>query len=178
MGVFSRFRAIFEARGNQLAEQMEDPRASLDYSLVRLEESRIQINQSLVEVSAARRRLEGQAEALGAMIAKVDDQALQAIKAGREDLARSALLHKQEAQSRLAQLEGNITNLERQLEGLKQSQANLDHKIAVFRAKKEELKAIYNSSRAQLQMRQVLSGISANLADVGSSIERAEARIR
>ncbi len=178
MSVISRFRAIFEARGNQIADQMEDPKASLDYSLVRLEDSRLQINQSLIEVSAARRRLESQAEMLGAGIQKTQEQARQAVQGGREDLARIALARKQEAEARLEQLEGNITALERQLEGLKQSQANLDHKISIFRAKKEELKAIYDSSRAQLQMREAISGISADLADVGSSIQRAEARIR
>ena len=44
MSVISRFRAIFEARGNQIADQMEDPKASLDYSLYKLEEIRGQMN--------------------------------------------------------------------------------------------------------------------------------------
>jgi phage shock protein A len=60
---------------------------------------------------------------------------------------------------------------------LKQSQASLEHKIDYFRSKKEELKAIYDSSRAQLQIREALSGVSNDLADVGNTIRRAEARI-
>ena len=58
MGLLSRFRAIFQAKANQVVDQMENPKASLDYSLVKLEESRRQIGRSLVEVSAAKTRLE------------------------------------------------------------------------------------------------------------------------
>ncbi|NIO68639.1 MAG: PspA/IM30 family protein, partial [Anaerolineae bacterium] len=42
MGLLSRFRAIFQAKASQVADEMEDPKASLDYSLVKLEESRRQ----------------------------------------------------------------------------------------------------------------------------------------
>jgi len=178
MNIFSRLAAIFEARANQAADQLEDPKASLDFSLQRLEESRMQISRTLVEVSAARNRLVNQHNSLTAAIEKAQEQAPAAARAGRDDLARIALERKQEAESRQVELEANIANLDRQLESLKQSQVNLDHKIAVFRSKKEELKAIYDSSRAQLQVREAITGISSDLANAGSTIQRAEARIR
>ena len=148
------------------------------YSLQRLEESRRQIGRSLVEVSAARNRLESQRLGLAAIIQKTQEQAPSAVKAGRDDLALAALERKQEAESRQVELETHIANLDRQLESLKHSQATLDHKIALFQAKKEELKAVYDSSRAQLQVQEAITGISADLADVGSTIQRAENRIR
>lgn len=178
MSILSRFTTMFRARANHAADQFEDPKASLDYSLVRLEESRVQLNRSLVEVSAAKNRLEGQREQLSAAVQKHQDQARKAVQAGREDLARIALDRMQEADARRAELDTNIANLDRQAASLKQSQANLEHKIALFRSKKEELKAIYDSSRAQLQMREAVSGISADLTDVGNTIQRVEARIR
>ena len=58
MSILSRFKAIFQARANGFAEQFEDPKASLDYSLTKLEESRGQISRSLIDVSAAQKRLE------------------------------------------------------------------------------------------------------------------------
>ena len=178
MSILSRFKAIFQARANEFADQFEDPKASLEYSLAKLEESRGQIGRSLIEVSAAQKRLENQREQLLAAIQKYKEQAQTAVKAEREDLARTALERKQEAESRKVELETNITNLERQAENLKQSQSNLERKIALFRSKKEELKAIYDSSKAQLRVREALSGISEDLADVGNTIQRAEARIR
>jgi phage shock protein A len=178
MGLLSRFRAIFQAKANQVVDQMENPKASLDYSLVKLEESRRQIGRSLVEVSAAKTRLEHQQDELVAAAQKYAGQAKAAVEAGRDDLARTALERKQEAQARQAELETNVANLERQAETLKQSQANLERKIALFRSKKEELKAIYDSSKAQLHVQEAVSGVSEDLADVGNTIQRAETRIR
>jgi phage shock protein A len=176
--LLQRFKAIFQAKANQAAEQMEDPRASLDYSLTRLEQNRRELARSLVEVRAARRRLEYQRDQLAAGQGRYEEQAAAAIKIGRDDLARLALQRKQEAQARQAELEINLDSLEHQEQNLKQSQLNLDRKVALFSSKKEELKAIYDSSQAQLRVNEALSGISEELADVGTTIERAEARIQ
>jgi phage shock protein A len=178
MGIISRFLSIFKAGANQVADQMEDPKASLDYSLVRLEESRSQVNRSLVEVSTAKNRLEHQRNQLYAEIQKYEEQARMSVRIDREDLARTALQRKQEAESRRMEIEASLDNIEQQVENLKQSQANLERKIVLFRSKKEELKAVYDSSKAQLRVRETISGVSADLNDIGNTIQRAEARIR
>lgn len=178
MSILSRFKAIFQARANEVADQFEDPKASLDYSLAKLEESRRQIGRSLIEVSAAQKRLEAQRDQLSAAIQKYEEQAQTAVRSEREDLARIALDRKQETESRKVELETNIEHLVQQAANLKTSQLNLERKIALFRSKKEELKAIYDSSKAQLSVREALSGISDDLADVGNTIQRAETRIR
>ncbi|MCL7453083.1 MAG: PspA/IM30 family protein [Anaerolineae bacterium] len=177
-GIISRFKAIFQAQANAVADQMEDPKASLEYSLTRLQENRRQLSRSLVEVAAAKGRLETQQGQMATAVEKYADQARAAVEAGREDLARTALERKQEAEARRAELELNISRLEGQLDHLKQSQVNLDRKIELFRSKKEELKSIYNSSQAQLRVREALSGVSEDLADVGNTIQRAESRIQ
>ena len=75
-------------------------------------------------------------------------------------------------------LNSNIASLDSQVESLKTSQANMRQKIELFQARKEELKALYDSSRAQLQVKEAASGISKDLADVGHAIQRAETRIQ
>lgn len=178
MSILSRVKTAFETRANQFVDTFEDPKASLDYSLTRLEESRAQIGNSLIEVSAARNRLTTQRDQITSALEKYQDQAQSAVKADREDLARMALERKQDAQSRQAELEKNLQSLDGQAENLKQIQLNLSNRIALFRAKKEEMKAMYDSARAQLQMREALSGVSSDLADVGHTIQRAEIRIQ
>lgn len=177
-GIFSRFKAIFQAQAHDLAYQIEDPQISLDYSLTKLEQNRKELSRSLIEVSAARQRLVDQSDKMKASVAKYEEQAASALKMEREDLGRVALERKQNIQGRLEDLENNVASLERQEDILKQNQINLDNKIALFRSKKEELKSIYDSSRAQLRIRESLSGISEDLADVGNTIQRAEARIK
>jgi len=176
--ILARFKAIFQARANAVADQLEDPSASLDFSLTKLEENRRQLSRSLIEVSAAKRRLENQRDQMAAAVKKHEQQARAAVEAGRDDLARTALERKHEAEARRAELEANIASLERQAENLKQTQINLDRKITLFRSKKEELKSVYDSSQAQLRVREALAGISEDLADVGNTIQRAEARIQ
>ena len=57
MSFIARIKSIFGAKANQALDQIEDPRASLDYSLTRLHASLRQISDSLVEVSTVRHTL-------------------------------------------------------------------------------------------------------------------------
>ena len=178
MSFLARLQAILGAKANQALDQMEDPRASLDYSLTRLQASLRQISDSLVEVSTSRHTLEAQRAQAQKMTDQTGEQARQAVRLGREDLATRALERKAAAQERLNGLNNNIALLDAQVESLKTSQANLRQKIELFQSKKEELKALYDSSRAQLQVKEASTGISKDLADAGHAIQRAEARIQ
>lgn len=178
MSFLARLQAILGAKANQTLERIEDPRAGLDYSLTRLQASLRQISDSLVEVSTARHTLEAQRAQAQKIIDQTEEQARQAVRLGREDLATRALERKAAAQERLNGLNNNIALLDAQVESLKTSQANLRQKIELFLAKKEELKALYDSSRAQLQVKEASTGISKDLADAGHAIQRAEARIQ
>ncbi len=178
MGILARFKTIIQAQANAVADRTEDPKISLDFSLTRLEDNRRQLSTSLIQVSAAQQRLESQRDQVAAAAFKYEAQARAAVTAGRDDLARVALQRKQDAQARQAELETNIVRLTDQVNHLKESQISLDRKIELFRSKKEELKSLYDSSQAQLQVREALSGVSQDLADVGNTIQRAEARIQ
>lgn len=178
MGIFARFKAIFQAQANAVADQLDDPKATLDFSLTKLEENRRQLSRSLIDVSAAERRLEVQRDLMVAAVTRYEERAKAAVAAGRDDLACIALERKQDAAAHQTELETNIAHLESQVNHLKESQVTLDRKIALFRSKKEELKSLYDAAQAQLKVREALSGVSEDLADVGNTIQRAEARIR
>lgn len=175
--IIARFKAIFEAKANAAADNIEDPKASLDYSLRKLEDARRDLSKGLIEVNAAKRRLQAQRDQMAVAADKYQQQAAAAVEAHRDDLARLALERKQESEARVAELDANIASLERQEATLKENQVRLDNKIKQFRYKKEELKAIHDSAKAQLKVQESLSGISQDLADVGNTIQRTEARI-
>lgn len=177
MSIIARFKAIFAAKANATADAIEDPKASLDYSLRKLEDARRDLSKGLIEVRAAKRRLQAQRDQMSAAAAKYAQQAAAAVEAQRDDLARLALERKQETEARVAELDANIISLNRQESTLKENQIKLDNKIKLFRYKKEELKAIHDSAKAQLRVQESLSGISTDLADVGNTIRRTEERI-
>lgn len=178
MSIIARLKALFGAKMDQALKELEDPRADLDYSLTRMQASLRQISDSLVEVSTSRRRLEAQRTQVQKTIDKTEEQARQAVRVSREDLAARALERKAAAQEQLNGLNNSIASLDSQVESLKTSQANLRQKIELFQARKEELKALYDSSRAQLKVKEAASGISKDLADASHAVQRAEARIQ
>lgn len=178
MSFIARLKALFGAKVNQAIDGIEDPRAELDYSLTRLQSQLRQISDSLVEVSTARRGLEAQRNQVQKTIDKTEEQARQAVRVEREDLAARALERKAAAHEHLERLNNSISSLDVQVESLKTSQANLRQKIELFQARKEELKALYDSSRAQLKVKEAASGISKDMADAAHAIQRAETRIQ
>jgi len=178
MSVLTRFKGILQSQANAIVDQLDDSNKSLDYSLVKLENSRRALSRGLIEVSAARQRLEAQRDQLSLSISGYEKQAQAAVAAGHDDLARIALHRKQDMEARRAELEADIAQLSRQREALKENQINLERKIAAFRSKKAELKAMYTSTQAQLRVREALSGISDDLTDVGNTIQRVESRIQ
>lgn len=178
MSFFERIFVLFGAKANQAIDSMEDPRAELDYSLNRLQAQLRQISDSLVEVSTGRRSLEAQRNQVQKTIDKTEEQARQAVRGKREDLAARALERKGAAQEHLERLNDSISSLDAQVESLKTSQTNLRQKIELFQTRKEELKALYDSSRAQLKVKEAASGISKDIADAAHAIQRAETRIQ
>ena len=143
MGILSRLIALFWSWiGRAAPEQPEDPLLSLDRSLIRLEQSQRDIRRSLVEVNAARLRLEQQHARLAASISRYDEQAQAALAAGEDDLAWQALQRKQEAVARRSEAENDLSSLERQLASLNQSKDSaairrLEDEVLVLRSSLE-----------------------------------------
>lgn len=176
-GIFSRIRSIFQSRANDALDSMEDPRKTLDYSLRKLEDNRRELIRTLVEVITTRKGLEGQLKITEDRRSMLQEQAAAAMSSGDENLTRFTLERKQEVDDRYRELENHLASLDGQINTLKESLAALERKVTLFRYKKEELKSIYDSARAQLRIRESLSGVSTDINDVGNTIRRIEDRI-
>lgn len=176
MGMASRFTTIVKAKMTKLLDRAEDPRETLDYAYERQLETMRKVKQGLVEVVAAKRRLQYQAERVRGDIPKVEQQAQQALGLGREDLARIALQRKQTALVELQGLEEQIDGLEQEQERLTQAEQRLRFKVNSFRTQKEVIKAQYTAAEASVRIGGALSGLSEEMADVGSAVERAQTK--
>jgi len=132
------------------------------------------VKRGIVEMVTNKRRLQLQAEKVRASISNVENQARQAMAAGREDLARVALQRKQAALIELEGLDQQITQLEGEQEKLVQAEQRLVAKVESFRSRKEIIKAQYNAAQAQVRIGSALSGISEEMGDVQLAVERAE----
>ncbi len=114
-----------------------------------------------------------QSQKLEQSVVKLDTQARQALAAGSEDLARTALERKQLAQTELQSLDQQVGELEAQQQKLTDSEAKLRTKIESFRTKKEVIKAQYSAAEAQVKISEAATGVGEEMADVGLAMQRA-----
>ena len=103
MGMFSRMSTIVKSKMNRVLDNAEDPRETLDYSYEKQLEMLRGVKKGVVEMVAAKRRIQQQATKVQENITRLDAQARQALDVGREDLARLAQQRKQTA---LIELQG------------------------------------------------------------------------
>ncbi len=105
---------------------------------------------------------------------KLDGQARDALKAGREDLAREALARKAAIEGQLEGLMQQGQQLEAQQQKLIEGQKTLQTKVESFRTQKEVIKAQYSAAEAQVRIGEAATGIGEEMADVGLAIQRAK----
>ena len=176
MGMLSRMSTIVKSKMNRMLDNAEDPRETLDYSYEKQLEMLRNVKRGVVEMVAAKRQIQQQASKVQENITRLEQQAGQAVDAGREDLARLALQRKQTAAQELQGLDEQIAGLELEQEKLTAAEQRLQAKVAAFRTKKEVIKAQYTAAQAQVRIGSALSGISEEMGDISLAVERAETK--
>ncbi len=174
MGLIDRTSTIIKSKINKILGKFEDPRETLDYSYEKQLELLQNVKRGVAEVTTAKKRLELQKVKLEQNIQKLDEQAREAVKAGREDLAKIALERKSISQNELANLTQQIADVAKQQEKLMATEKSLSAKIETFRSTKETIKAQYSAAEAQVKITESVSGISEEMSDVGMAVQRAQ----
>jgi phage shock protein A len=174
MGLIDRMSTVVKAKINKILNKFEDPRETLDYSYEKQLELLQNVKRGVAEVTTAKKRLELQKVKLEQNVQKLDEQARDALKAGREDLARIALERKSTSQAEIGSLEKQIADIAKEQEKLTATEKSLSAKIETFRSTKETIKAQYSAAEAQVKITESVSGISEEMSDVGLAVQRAQ----
>ncbi|MGI9097257.1 MAG: PspA/IM30 family protein [Solirubrobacteraceae bacterium] len=164
---------VIKSKISKLLDKAEDPGETLDYSYQKQLESLQNVKKGIADVVTAKKRLGMQAQKLEQSVVKLDTQARQALAAGNEELARTALERKQFAQTELQSLDQQVSELQSQQERLTESEKRLRAKIESFRTKKEVIKAQYSAAEAQVRISEAATGVGEEMADVGLAMQRA-----
>jgi phage shock protein A len=172
-GLAGRMSTVIKAKISKVLDRAEDPAETLDYSYQKQLESLQNVKKGIADVVTAKKRLQMQSQKLEQSVVKLDTQARQALAAGNEELARTALERKNVAQTELQSLDQQITDLEAQQQKLTDSEAKLRTKIEAFRTKKEVIKAQYSAAEAQVRISEAATGVGEQMADVGLAMQRA-----
>jgi phage shock protein A len=173
-GLLERMSLVIKSKLNRLLDRAEDPSETLDYSYEEQLRLLQNVKRGVADVVTSKKRLQLQADKLEQSLVKLDEQARDAVAAGREDLARQALERKTLAQQQLQDLDRQIQQLEQQQEKLATSEKQLSAKIESFRSQKEVIKAQYSAAEAQVHIGEAATGIGEQMADTGLAIQRAK----
>ena len=177
MGFFSRLATFFRIRANAALDKAEDPGQVMDYSYSKQLEQLQQIKRSVADVATNEKRLELlQTELLG-RVNKLDSQAMQALQANREDLARMALQRKETLLPQLNGYEQQIAQLREQKEKLVAMQNTLTSRVEAFRTQKEMVKSQYSAAQAQVKITETVTGISKEMSEMNMAMQRAQDRV-
>jgi phage shock protein A len=107
-------------------------------------------------------------------IRTLEEQARRAISQNREDLSRLALERKNANMLQLQPLDKQIAEMKTEQDKLEQTERQLATKVEEFRSKKEVIKAQYSAAEAQVRIKESVTGVSEEMADVGMAMSRAE----
>ena len=135
-GLTGRMSTVVKAKVSKLLDRAEDPAETLDYSYQKQVEQLQNVKKGIADVVTAKKRLQMQESTLQQSVVKLDTQARQAVSAGKEDLARTALERKNVAQTELQGLDTQVAELEEQQQKLTDSEQKLRAKIESFRTKR------------------------------------------
>ena len=172
-GMTGRLSTVVKAKVSRLLDKAENPSETLDYSYQKQLEQLQNVKKGIADVVTAKKRLQLQEATMQQSVVKLDTQARQALAAGQEDLARTALERKQGIQAELQGLDQQVAELQAQQQQLTESEQKLRAKIEAFRTKKEVIKAQYSAAEAQVRISEAATGVGEEMADVGMAMQRA-----
>jgi phage shock protein A len=75
---------------------------------------------------------------------------------------------------RLRALDKQITDMQSEQEKLQDTERRLSSKVEEFNSKKEVIKAQYSAAEAEVRIKESVTGISEEMADVGIAMNKAE----
>ena len=106
MGIFTRFRDIISSNINAMLDKAEDPEKLIKLMIREMEDTLVEIKAACAGVMAADKKVQRQLKSTRDRVQYWEEKAEMAVKKGRDDLAREALLEKRRYLGRVETLDG------------------------------------------------------------------------
>ncbi|WP_019534499.1 PspA/IM30 family protein [Paenibacillus ginsengihumi] len=167
MGIFKRLRDLTMASINDLLDKAEDPVKMLNQFLRDMEEDIREAEVAVAKQIAIEKKFKQQYEEALEMVEKREEQALKALEAGNEDLARRALQDKKEHQQRHDEMKQQYEVAKQNADRLRAQLAEMKDEFGQMKNKRDVLVARAEAAKAQKQINQAMSGFGKNSAAKG-----------
>ena len=180
MGLFDRFKRVVKANLNEMISKAENPEKMLNQLIIDMNEQLIEAKKSVASAIADEKKLERQMNEHLSQGQEWERKAVLALRAGKEDLAKEALLRKQEVDSLASQYKTQWNSQHEAVEKLKQALRQLQQKIEEAQRKKNLLIARAKRADAQKKIQHTIGSMSDTSAfdafdRMAAKVERIEA---
>jgi phage shock protein A len=160
MGIFDRLATLLKSNINDLISKAENPEKMLDQIVVDMQNQLARAKQQVAAAIADEKRLKDQFEAEYKQSQDWEAKAMLAVKEGRDDLAKQALLRQAEHYEHATTLETTWHSHVLETEKLKNSLRDLNDKIQEAKRKKNLLLARQRRAQAQAKISETMSSMS------------------
>jgi phage shock protein A len=184
MSIMERIVTIVRANLNDILTRAEDPEKIINQTLMDMRQAQYEARMEVAQAMAEGKRLERALEAHQKEAQSWREKAEQAVKAGREDLAREALRRKKAAIDLAAGFEEQIAMHRQMIERLTTQMRALDAKIEeaerkrkllIARQRRAEAQSTVNAAMARTDTRKAFAAFERMEGKVANMEDRLEA---
>jgi phage shock protein A len=160
MGIFQKVSTLFKSNINDLIARAENPEKMLNQIILDMRDQLAKAKREVAAAIADERKLRAQLDDEIKQTRDWEHRAMLAVKEGRDDLAKQALIRQQEHAQRATALEQTWAAQAQETEKLKGSLRQLNDKIEEAKRKRNLLIAKQKRAQAQRRIHETMSGLS------------------
>jgi phage shock protein A len=160
MGIFQKFSTLLKSNINDLIARAENPEKMLNQIILDMRDQLAKAKREVAAAIADERKLRAQLDDEIKQTRDWEHRAMLAVKEGRDDLAKQALIRQQEHAQRAGALEQTWSAQAQETEKLKGSLRQLNDKIEEAKRKRNLLIAKQKRAQAQRRIHETMSGLS------------------
>lgn len=166
--ILTRLARFFKASAHDALDSIENPGANARQMVRELSQNIAQTEEACASVIGDQKLIEKKRDTARGEAQEWNDKATEAVKAGRDDLAREALQRAAKAEKNLLAYEKALTTLTPQVEGLKAKLIQLRDQRDDAENEVELLDARAKAAKASSTASRILGGVGASSVDFDS----------
>jgi phage shock protein A len=153
MGIFTRFSDIVNSNINAILDKTEDPEKIVRLMIQEMEDTLVEVRSAAARSIADKKDLNRKLESMDREQQDWDDKAELAIRKGREDLAKAALVEKSRVSAATDALKQDYGAVDEGLAKLNEDIARLEAKLEDAKARQKSLLARHKTANSRLAAR-------------------------
>ena len=153
MGIFTRFSDIVNSNINAILDKAEDPEKIVRLMIQEMEDTLVEVRSAAARSIADKKDLNRKLEALDRELGDWEEKAELAVRKGREDLAKAALVEKSRVAGAAEILKQDYLAVDEGLNKLNEDIARLEAKLEDAKARQKALLARHKTASSRLAVR-------------------------